>query len=96
MLFLNLRSHQQRLDMAVKAKLCFRLDVFTYLTVFLIVNCLSSPVLDDQLGQLDRQESHFWQWFDLHPQIFIARSNRVTNLEILIIICGLQLSIAQV
>jgi len=40
--------------------------VATYLTVFLIVDGLTGPVLDDQLGQLLRQESHLGERFNLH------------------------------
>ena len=38
----------------------------TYLTVFLIIDCLTGPILDDQLGQLLRQESHLGERFNLH------------------------------
>ena len=42
---------------------------FTYLSVLFVVDDVSSPVLDDQLGQLRWQERYFWKWFDFH---FIA------------------------
>ena len=41
----------------------------TYLSVLFVVDDVSSPVLDDQLGQLRWQERYFWKWFDFH---FIA------------------------
>ena len=34
--------------------------VLTYLAIFLVVDGLSGPILDDQLGQLDGEERYFW------------------------------------
>ena len=33
--------------------------MLTYLAVFLVVDGLAGPVLDDQLGQLDGEERYF-------------------------------------
>jgi hypothetical protein len=41
----------------------------TYLSVLFVIDDVSSPVLDDQLGQLRWQERYFWKWFNFH---FIA------------------------
>lgn len=43
----------------------------TYLSILLIVDSLAGPVLDDELGQLRRQERHFWQGFNLHHNFFL-------------------------
>ena len=51
---------------------------FANLTILLIVDCLSSPVLDDQLRELDGQERNFRQWFDLHLNINYSSSLQVS------------------
>jgi hypothetical protein len=40
------------------------------LSVLLIVNDVSSPVLDDQLSKLRWQKGYFWKWFDIHFQLY--------------------------
>lgn len=44
---------------------------FADLSVLFVIDDVSCPVLDDQLGQLRWQERYFWKWFDFH---FIASS----------------------
>ena len=42
----------------------------TYLSILFVIDDISCPVLDDQLGQLRWQESYLRKWFDVHLSFF--------------------------
>jgi hypothetical protein len=43
----------------------------TYLSIFFVVDDVSSPIFNDKFRQLCWQESNLWQWFDIHLFLLI-------------------------